>query len=77
MAAKGLLRAVGEELRERRIARGLSQEALAAKAGLHRNFIGLLERGERNSTLLSLESIADVLKVRLSEILAGAERRLK
>ena len=77
MAVKGLLRALGEELRERRLTRGLTQDGLAAKAGLHRNFIGMIERGERNSTVLTLEAITDVLKANLSELLAGAERRRK
>lgn len=77
MAAKGILRALGEELRERRLIRGLTQDTLAAKAGLHRNFIGMIERGERNSTILTLEAIADVLKASLSDLLAGAELRKK
>lgn len=77
VATKGLLRAVGDEIRERRLAKGLSQEVLAARGGLHRNFIGLIERGQRNSTLLTLEAVADVLKTRLSDVMLGAERRAK
>ncbi|MEQ1579176.1 MAG: helix-turn-helix transcriptional regulator [Steroidobacteraceae bacterium] len=77
MAARGILSALGEELRERRLAKGLTQDALAAKAGLHRNFIGMLERGERNVTVLALEAIAGVLKQPVSELLLGAEKRKK
>lgn len=75
MAAKGILKALGAEVRERRHARGLTQDALAAKAGLHRNFIGMLERGERNVTVVVLEAIADVLRVSLSELFAVVEKR--
>lgn len=75
MAAKDLLRAFGEEVRARRAARDLSQEKLAEKAGLHRNFIGLVERGQRNPTLLTMAAIAAALKTAASELLAAAERR--
>jgi len=73
--AKGTLRALGEELRERRTAKGLSQEKLADKAGLHRNFVGGLERGEQNPTVLTLESLAGALKIQLSELFASMEKR--
>jgi transcriptional regulator with XRE-family HTH domain len=75
MAGKGILNALGAELRDIRTSRSLSQDALAAKAGLHRNYIGMLERGERNPTVLVLEAITDVLKTSLSALLAGAEKR--
>ncbi len=52
-----------------RIASGLSQEALASKANLHRTYIGAVERGERNITLLSADRIAKALDVPLSELL--------
>lgn len=73
--ARGLLRALGNELRAWRLKRGLSQEELAGKAHLHRNYIGMLERGERNVTLLVLEEIAANLDVPLSELITAAERR--
>lgn len=73
--AKGILRALGEELRARREEKGISQEALAERAGLHRNFIGLLERGQRNVTLLVLQALAGALKVSLTELITQAERR--
>lgn len=56
--ARSLQRAFGEELRELRKQRGFSQESLADKADLHRNFIGLVERGQRNVTLTTLELLA-------------------
>jgi len=46
-----------------------------AHAGIHRNFVGLIERGQRNVTILVLEAIADVLQVSLTQLLAAVERR--
>jgi transcriptional regulator with XRE-family HTH domain len=53
-----LQRAVGRNLRAYRTARGLSQEAFAEVVGVHRTYMGGLERGERNLTLKSVERIA-------------------
>lgn len=73
--AKSLLRALGDELRAWRLKRGFSQEELAGRAHLHRNYIGLLERGQRNVTLLVLEEIAAKLDVTITELVSAAERR--
>jgi transcriptional regulator with XRE-family HTH domain len=73
--ARSLQRAFGLELRELRKERGFSQESLADKADLHRNFIGLVERGQRNVTLTTLEGLAAALKVSVSELIARAEKR--
>jgi transcriptional regulator with XRE-family HTH domain len=59
-----LQRAVGRNLRTYRQARGLSQEAFAEVVGVHRTYMGGLERGERNLTLRSVERIAARLKVK-------------
>ncbi|HEV3322103.1 MAG TPA: helix-turn-helix transcriptional regulator [Solirubrobacteraceae bacterium] len=56
-----LQRAVGRNLRAYRQARGLSQEAFADELGVHRTYMGGIERGERNLTLKSLERIASQL----------------
>jgi transcriptional regulator with XRE-family HTH domain len=53
-----LQRAVGRSLRAYREAKGLSQEAFADELGVHRTYMGGIERGERNLTLKSLERIA-------------------
>jgi transcriptional regulator with XRE-family HTH domain len=52
---------VGHNLRTYREARGLSQEAMADVLGVHRTYMGGIERGERNLTLKSLERIASRL----------------
>ena len=54
-----LQRTVGRNLRAYRQARGLSQEAFADVLGVHRTYMGGIERGERNLTLKSLERIAE------------------
>ena len=53
-----LQRTIGENLRAYRLARGLSQEAFAEILGVHRTYMGSVERGERNLTLRSVERIA-------------------
>ncbi len=63
MAEGDLQRQLGLNLRRLREARGLSQEALADLVGVHRTYMGGLERGERNLTLKSVERIASWLDV--------------
>ncbi len=58
-----LQRTVGRNIRRLRRARGLSQEDLAAEIGVHRTYMGGVERGERNLTLRSLERLAERLGV--------------
>ena len=65
---RGDLRAeVGARLRTFRTAKGLSQEALAERAGLHRNYVGSVERGERDVGLGSLVRLTSALGVSLAE----------
>ncbi len=66
-----LHRAVGRNLRRYREDRGLSQEAFADLVGVHRTYMGGLERGERNPTLRSVERIAAVIKMDPLELLRG------
>jgi transcriptional regulator with XRE-family HTH domain len=75
MAGTVSLRALGAEIRALREAKGLSQERLADVAGLHRNFIGLIERGQRNPTFLTLVAISTKLGLPLSALMEGAEKR--
>jgi transcriptional regulator with XRE-family HTH domain len=60
---------VGFNIRELRVSQGLSQEALAALADLHRTYIGQVERGEKNIGLRNLEKIAKALKVNIKDLL--------
>lgn len=53
----------GEHIKAIRNKQGLSQEELAAKADLHRTYIGMIERGEKNITLLNILKIAHALNV--------------
>jgi transcriptional regulator with XRE-family HTH domain len=58
-----LQRAVGENLRLYRVARGLSQEQFAEVLGFHRTYVGGLERGERNLSLQGVERLAAAIGV--------------
>ncbi len=62
------LKAFGEKIRKIRIERGLSQEKLAFMSGLHRTYVGAIERGERNVSFKNIEKIAKTLKVNLEEL---------
>ena len=61
-------------LRAYRTARGLSQEDFADELGVHRTYMGGIERGERNLTLKSLERIADCLRIDPLDLLAAPRR---
>ena len=61
----------GNKVRDLRTARGMSQEALAQKSGLHRTYIGGIERGERNISLINIEKIAKALDLSLVDIVDG------
>jgi transcriptional regulator with XRE-family HTH domain len=63
------LRRIGDRIRERRTALELTQAELAERCGLHRTFIGSVERGERNVAVLSLRKIAVALRVTPAELL--------
>ena len=61
----------GKRVRELRMARNLSQEALADEARLHRTYMGSVERGERNISLENIVRIARALRVFPNELLSG------
>lgn len=59
----------GEKVRELRKKQGLSQEQLSFKANLHRTYIGMIERAEKNITLVNIEKIANALEVDIHTLL--------
>jgi transcriptional regulator with XRE-family HTH domain len=70
-----LLAGLGEAIRDLRDELGLSQERLGLDSGVHRNYIGGIERAERRPTLATVASLAVTLGVRPSELIARAERQ--
>ena len=68
-----LQRTVGRNLRAYRNARGLSQEAFAEVLGVHRTYMGGVERGERNLTLKSVERIAEKIEVEPLALLSSSD----
>lgn len=58
----------GKKVREERLRKGLSQEKLATRAGVHRTYIGMIERAEKNITLENIEKIARALNLNLKDI---------
>jgi transcriptional regulator with XRE-family HTH domain len=66
---KNILIIFGEKVREIRKEKGLSQEELAHKADLHRTYIGMIERAEKNITLINIEKIANALQINISTFL--------
>lgn len=62
---------LADNLRRLRKAQGLSQEALADNARLHRTFVGAVERGERNISLDNIGKLASALGVPASRLLSG------
>ncbi|MGA2268666.1 MAG: helix-turn-helix transcriptional regulator [Bryobacteraceae bacterium] len=74
MAKPSPLKFVGARIRDCRSKLGISQEELAARADVHRTYIGGIERGERNVSLLNLVRIARALSVPVSELVSGVER---
>jgi transcriptional regulator with XRE-family HTH domain len=65
---------LGVNIRRRRQQSGLSQEGLAAASGLHRTYVGAVERGERNVTLATLEKLASALNLEVVDLLQRGGR---
>lgn len=65
---KSILKFFGKKIRTIRLEQKLSQEELAYKAELHRTYIGMIERGEKNISLLNIEKVAKALGVKIQEL---------
>ena len=68
-----ILKQFGVNLREYRARTGLSQEKLAAKAGIDRTYVGGAERGERNVALVNIVRLAEALGVEPAQLMVGLE----
>lgn len=68
MEKEPILLRFGKQVQELRKARNLSQEQLAELAGVHRTYIGMIERAEKNITLCNIERIATALEVNIKDL---------
>ncbi|MBU1009667.1 MAG: helix-turn-helix transcriptional regulator [Bacteroidetes bacterium] len=68
MEDREILIKFGQRVREIRKEKRLSQEELSFKADLHRTYIGMIERAEKNITLINIEKIAHALNVEIKEL---------
>jgi transcriptional regulator with XRE-family HTH domain len=66
---KNILIQFGQTVRQERVKQNLSQEKLASRAGVHRTYIGMIERAEKNITLENIEKIAKALRIKVSDLL--------
>ncbi len=68
---KEILIKFGNKVRKERTKLELSQEELAARAGVHRTYIGMIERAEKNITLENIEKMTKALGLKLSDFFSG------
>jgi transcriptional regulator with XRE-family HTH domain len=73
LSRSDILKRFGENLREARQRTGLSQEKLAAKAGIDRTYVGGAERGERNVALVNIVRLAEALEIAPADLLGGLD----
>ena len=64
-----ILTIFGDNVRKFRVIKEMTQEKLAHKANLHRTYIGMIERAEKNITLINMEKIAKALNVEMEELI--------
>lgn len=70
---KRFLKRLGLAIKEKRTGQGLSQERLAELTGLHRTYVGSVERGERNVSAINIKELADALECQASDLFRAAE----
>jgi transcriptional regulator with XRE-family HTH domain len=71
------IKALGQAVRELRKAKGFSQESFADAVGLHRTYMGAIERGEQNLTIKNIVKVSDTLGIEPSKLLTEAENLLQ
>jgi len=71
------IKALGQAVRELRKAKGYSQEGFADEVGLHRTYMGAIERGEQNLTIKNVVRVSSTLGIEPSDLLSKAEELLK
>ena len=64
-----ILKRFGNNIKKERLKQGISQEQLASMAGVHRTYIGMVERAEKNVTLKNMEKISKALKISIADLL--------
>lgn len=70
-----LQKTLGKRIRELRLKKGFSQESFADHCGLHRTYMGGIERGERNLTIQTVSTVAKGLDLSMSQLLADIEKQ--
>jgi transcriptional regulator with XRE-family HTH domain len=68
-----VIKILGKNIKNKRIQKQLSQEAFADLCGLHRTYIGMIERGEKNLTFVNLVKVSKALDVSICELVQGIE----
>lgn len=68
---------LGKRIRELRLKNGFSQESFADHCGLHRTYMGGIERGEHNLTMGTVMTVSTALGITMSELLAGIEKQVE
>lgn len=71
MSSETILEVFGKNVQKYRKQMNISQEKLAEYAGLHRTYIGMIERAEKNITLLNMEKIAKALNIEIKDLVEG------
>lgn len=68
---KPVVKRFGKRVRQLRLERGLTQEALGDKAGLDMTYVGRIERGEQNTSIIAAEMLAKGLGITLEQLFKG------
>lgn len=66
---ESILKKFGQRVKELRTERNLTQQQLADISGLHKNYIGMIERGERNPSLVNIYILAKSIEISISELM--------